>query len=384
MEAPMRILLVMPRMRYLNPTTELILDALGKAGPCMLHGPGYVPHDELALPIPEVVRRHGPFDAVIVHQYLTLGTLAQAAGSCWFGFDVARVVRDHPRFPEGLADVGTTLASLCTLIDQYALPASMRDRLERFPGAIITWPRDSYQPQNVSSDLDAAADITGEFASFWESNARRIIPVHHVVDETEFVPFDTPGRNRRVVIPGNLYARRRDAVRRLDAEQLVSTPAMQTVLRLSMKLLRGHAMRHRAALAFLRTGYRHVLARASIAIADGSGFDLPVRKYFEVPAAGSALLAYPCAGIAGIGHIDSETFASLSPGDDVAERVRALLADEDYRRSLAAKGQAMVRARHTGRKRAEQIMACLSALAEGQFAGATWEGGELAVARTAT
>jgi len=373
----LRLLLIAPRMRYLNPTTELILDALGAIAECVPHGPGFSPEDSLAHPIPEVLRRRGPFDAILVHQYFAVGNLAAAASACWLGFDLARFLRAFPAFPAALDDVGVPVVALCTMIDQYAMPSWMRDRLEAFPGTIITWPRDSYDPDRVLSDADGAVIATREFASFSTDNARRIIPVHHVVGRADVVPADAPGRAPAVAIPGHLYVRRRGALRRLKQEGLLHRSVTQNLLRVALKLAGGRMLRHRGAITALRAGYTRVLGSAAIAAVDGSVYDLPVRKYVEVPAAGCAMLAYPCAGINGMGHVAGETFLELAGNDDVIEHARALLADAPRRLALAARGQAMVLARHTGEVRARQIAACLSAIIDGHYAGATWRAGEL-------
>ena len=108
---------------------------------------------------------------------------------------------------------------------------------------------------------------------------------------------------------------------------------------------------------------------------DGGAYDMMIRKFVEIPAAGALMLARPCAGFEALGFRDGESAIILDETDPVGQ-VLALLETPDRLQSIAGKGQQLVWSKHSIHARAQQMAASLGRIQEERFAGSFWNEGE--------
>jgi hypothetical protein len=104
------------------------------------------------------------------------------------------------------------------------------------------------------------------------------------------------------------------------------------------------------------------------------GFGLPVRKFFEIPAAGALLLCSPCTGYEELGFVDGIHYYAVEPHDlpaFVQEIIRTGAGS-----AVAASGRKVVANNHSLQARAQQIRRCLDGLLNGTYRGARWQKGE--------
>jgi hypothetical protein len=104
------------------------------------------------------------------------------------------------------------------------------------------------------------------------------------------------------------------------------------------------------------------------------GFGLPVRKFFEIPAAGALMLCSPCTGYQELGFVDGAHYHSVEPDDlpEVLEELTRTGAGHD----VAVAGRKVTAKNHSLQARAQQIALCLDALTKGTYRGARWRQGE--------
>ena len=107
------------------------------------------------------------------------------------------------------------------------------------------------------------------------------------------------------------------------------------------------------------------------------GFGLPVRKFFEIPAAGPLFLCRPCTGYRELGYVDSVHYLSVEPNDlpGLLQELTRTGAGHD----VAIAGRKVTATIHSLQARARQISVCLEALAKGTYRGARWHEGEFVV-----
>ena len=107
-----------------------------------------------------------------------------------------------------------------------------------------------------------------------------------------------------------------------------------------------HCMDASAARAVMGEDYARQLNASHFAPACGTMAGEVVRKHFEIPGAGSCLIAErtPMVEAAGFRHMETCVFAD---SDDVVEVVEGLLADPDLLHRISRAGHDLVHARHT-------------------------------------
>lgn len=102
----------------------------------------------------------------------------------------------------------------------------------------------------------------------------------------------------------------------------------------------------------------------------------PIRKFFEIPANGAALVCEPCNGFEALGFRDGEN-AIVCNAAEVANVGRRLKIDIDAAQAIADAGRRLIGERHTLSVRASQLRHALDAAQDGKWHGAEWQEGEL-------
>lgn len=111
----------------------------------------------------------------------------------------------------------------------------------------------------------------------------------------------------------------------------------------------------------------------------GSGLLYPVRKFFEVPAAWSTMLAYPCTGFTDYGFVDGENVVVCQP-EEAGKVARHVLQDRARCERLAAKAWETVHRLHRVEQRVSDVLAALQRLSRQQLKGAEFVDGHYEIA----
>jgi hypothetical protein len=137
----------------------------------------------------------------------------------------------------------------------------------------------------------------------------------------------------------------------------------------------GGPNRYKSGVQLIRRYYREQINRSRISFAEGSGFDIPVRKFLEIPTYGSLLAAIPCNGAVDMGLIDGETFIAADQ-NTIGDVTMEMLRDPGRALRIIGAAQSMIRRCHSQEARMEQFELCFSAVRSGHYAGAEWTAGQ--------
>jgi hypothetical protein len=370
-----RFLIFAPAFSYMNPTTELFYTALRRKHDTVFYGPGYVPMDQLDADARKIYEERGPFDAVFLHQYFLCDSVSEASSSVYFPFSVRKFSRAFPRFPLNLDNFPCPLFAVLLLLDPYALTDFHWKLITEFPGWIITWDSSCAR---VDGDFYNVADAIRSpsriFHDLHEQYPQKLIPFHHIISDDEFSLSDWHARAYDIAVPGTGYVRRRQAITSLDAHKLYRAPK-PFPLTMARYIYLGRPYRYKSGLRLIRHYYREQIRRSRISFAEGSGFDIPVRKFFEIPAYGSLLAAIPCNRASDMGLVDGETFIAVDE-NSIVDVAMEMLRNPDRALGIIVAAQAMIRRCHSQDARMEQFEMCFSAIQSGRYSGAEWRAGQ--------
>jgi hypothetical protein len=276
-----------------------------------------------------------------------------------------------------------------TAMDPYALPDKYAKIIAELDGYFFAWAEGFTRPldeldfdvfsreeffaryNKLGRDFDRWRKITAQYR-------HKFINLGHFIAETEFAWTSLYNRRDKAVVSGQMYIRR-DAARRTLARQ--KNLARSGQFRFAFSLM-DHAGLRPHARPLLQTLYNQTFFQNIVsmryAYTDGSGYDYPIRKYFEIPALGTLLLCEPCAGFEKLGFVDRKNAVVVTPADigDAIEWLRKSPLDAQ---AIADAGRKLVWDRHSLHARAEQFGRCLASIAAGRFRGSRWESGELLV-----
>jgi hypothetical protein len=369
--------------RYVNRTLECQLRAIGAVVELRRYGPGYSSKDELATGPEEWMSRHGPFDLILFDSYVFEFPVIAARPKAF--------VADWLRFPESqFREAGPALHSfardydgqkiLIANWDTYAITDETVGRLISENCLVIDW---SMAEMSLAEKLalpgaggagSGRGFLGGRGTDHWLEFRRQrpqaVIEFPHCIGEEEFDFTPVAGRPLSIAVPGTAYAERRLLYGDI--------PLGKRFQKLSIKVAdRAYYARNssltRAKLAEIHDRYDVELASARAAFVSGSVYRVPVRKYFEVPAAGAAPIGQTCEGFAELGFQDGVNFIRAETPEAVREALQAT--DDDQLAKIAENARRLVWERHSVHARSEQFGLVANAIVQGRYRGSGWHSG---------
>jgi hypothetical protein len=385
-----RTLFVGINYRYINPTMSLLPAALGAACELHFYGPGFVGDAILAQGIDRYVESIGGVDLVF--------TSKDFCG----GYEADRLSRFVSRYvvllnggqvtSHVLADVSQFLQEnkrrvIVSLIDvdPHAVDHATLDMFLSHGDYFFGWGEGFL---NTLGDANASARehhlrkkqakgfTLGLFDEFVKLHAKAIINLGHFVSNGEFYWGSLANRRFDVAVPGARYARRQETERLLERAKgiVLAHPrygiAYQIAERLSARPFSKFYLSHLYNLAFQR-----LLSRCKICITDGGMNNFPVRKFFEIPAAGALLVCWPATGMESLGFVSGVNCLFIRSEAEASASVAAVMANPGKFERVAAAGRDLVLREHSLSARTTQLRTAIQRIHAGTFAGSGWHDG---------
>ncbi|MBD0381565.1 glycosyltransferase [Paenibacillus sedimenti] len=110
---------------------------------------------------------------------------------------------------------------------------------------------------------------------------------------------------------------------------------------------------------FIGGNYAREISRSKIFFTDDLIYKYPIKKYFEVPACKTLLLASGSQELRDLGFLDEETFVEINQ-KNYYKKAKYYLQNEKERMKIAQQGYEMVHTRHTTEIRVKQFLEYIS------------------------
>lgn len=393
----MKLLFVDAYHHYLNPTSGLLPALLSAAaGDVTFYGPGFSSPAELERGIGDYVDRSGPYDGVFLGMQVPL--------SAWDEYRLARNARHIKRytafgsktelllpfFRDVLQNIHKLpvkfkLISLLNF-DYYAATTRHTDLFELLDAYVVT-PGDQF-----AHGADELPDwawkerhfvrkksmISNAWIDYLGRNPSRVLSLPHFLADSEFSFRGLADRRERISIPGVEYVLRKQG-RRVLAEHGVR-PASKPIFNLVRYAdrLGLHVFSNFLLLTMYHAAYRGNLIDTRLVYTAREGFGIPVRKFFEIPAAGAVLMCVPPPNFEELGFRGGENFVEVST-ESLPDAIEALERDPVRAQTIASAGRNLVFERHSLAARGRQLAQCFEAMEMGCYFGSRWNKGEFEV-----
>jgi len=387
----MKILYIDICARTVNPTNSLIPALLRLSADLVCYGPGFVDESELKNGIAEFVGRHDEFDFYVM---------------TWFSPELRdNDIRSYyryacPNYPTALlrtfaSDVTaflkrSTVPKILFLTgrDIYGISEQNAELIAEINGYLVSWAVGFSKPL---SELDVFTSeeffarkkgrVFGRWHDLVAKYEHKFINFAHFVAETEFAWTSLDNRRDKVVVPGQIYVRRKAARRKLlELGILARSGGFKRLMSIMDHIgLRPHAR------PLIQSLYNRTFTRsietARYAYTDGYGYDRPIRKFFEIPALGTVLLCTPCAGFSDLGFVNRENAVVVAP-EAVGDAVAWLRESPADAQRIAEAGRQLIWDKHSLHARAEQFKACLKSISSQRYLRSRWNKGNFIVDET--
>ncbi|WP_416916215.1 MAG: glycosyltransferase [Roseicyclus sp.] len=379
----MRVLYVSVDLFYTNPTGRLLSAVIDHISDVKFFGPGFVSTEELSSGLNSFVDRNGPFDIVLATEKVAL-----IDPNADFSSEIERYKRLYYfNFPES---------------DLRFLPQIASDyRLLKIPRVLSLLQNDLYNWNNSHADMIlASADVilsnglenvvyvdemqnrssepwamgaTDVFVGLVKEYPSRFASFPLFVSDSEVCRVPHVFRPNRWAVPGVRYRARRIAAEKLalSGHKLSRRPPGSYIHKAAEMIGRMPYSGIAAAQYF----FRREMENARAVYTCGSVLRQPIRKFFEIPAAGALLVCEPCAGLSDYGFEHDSSCLIISP-EDILEADQFLNDHSERAQDIARRAQKLVIAKHSTLARSVQLAAVFKRLLAGTFAGARWSNGE--------
>lgn len=385
----MKLLYIGICAKYINPTNSLLPATIALHNEVVLYGPGYVSAEVLARGIERFVEEHGGFDLVLSSR--PGWEMGEADVAFLRRFTVSRV--DMATVLPFAADVRAFLKKtdflkvlFLTDLDVHAVSQSAIDGLKESGAWFVTWGQGF---SRALSDLDvfskeefyarkANQSKLGLWHAFSEECNSRFLSLGHFVAETEFDWGGLNERPYRISVPGQRYVRRREMEALLRANGIplpraAAKPLFSLIDRIGVRPYANAALQ-----TYYGVQFRELIANSQSAYTDGSGYERPIRKFFEIPALGTILLCTPFPGFEKLGFEHRKNALIVDPTDvlDVLEELKQF-PEEACR--IAAAGRDLIWNSHSAHARGSQLASCFGAIRAGVYQGSDWSDGQFTI-----
>lgn len=393
MQKKKRVLYIGIENKYLNATMSYIPTMLAAYQDAIFYGPGYVSDAVLAQGIERFVDKTGNVDVVIAPTHLCLKTDPIEAAKFYRNvtlhyWDMSCLADFLANAREFLSKITLPKIGMLMDLDTYASKQENLDAIAATVDYFTAW-GPGFFPLSIDElkvfnkeafyHRKKATREFGLWTGFVEQQKHRWINMGHFVAESEFFWGDLSHRPYDIFVPGQPYYRRKDAADKLNASARYTTPSVlykkffSALDRIGAKPYSHYILHHLYNLIFI-----HKIKQSRIAVTDGSGYDEPIRKFFEIPACGSLMLCWPCTGLESLGFSDGESAVFIDDAHFL-EQVDSLLNDHENTQRIAEQGRSIVFANHSLAARALQFHHTLESILSGRFRGSIWKNGSFEI-----
>lgn len=391
----MKILYADVNVKYMNPTPNLMPALMQTINEdATFYGPGFVSQDEIDIGIQKWCELTGPYDAIIVGSWtpILVDSYEVAVDNSLnflnkyvvrsFQLDTAKTfIQD---IQQNLNKLDVPLKIYCGLAyDYYATSQAQIDKIEALGLSLIA-PNHQFSqrledlPEFIKQEpyyQKKAKRLSNSWQDFVSQQPERIITATHFVSPDEFSFNALAVRNNLISVPGVGYHLRKEAIKNLRTKGYynISSASFSSVYKLANRLgLRVYG--RSIPLKLFNFLFFRVLSNTKFIYTARGAFGTPVRKFFEIPAAGALLLCTPCLGYDELGFNNNEHYIETAPGGlvDVLDK---LSSEFKTTQRIATAGRKLVDSKHSINARANQIRACLNEMVDGNYLGSYWDKG---------
>jgi hypothetical protein len=383
---------------HLNPTATYFPQLIEAAVPDIsFYGPGFSSPEVLAKGLLGWIRETGPYEVIFIGPNSPIladnldddvirRTLHYMRRFTAHGHADAQIVAFLEDLFAALPKVGIEHRVVTSLnFDYYAATAAQVQRLqdlnltligpnEQFVRPFAELPEFVVQEKHYRRKKARLSDC---WFDFLHAHPERVITALHYVLPSEFSYTPIHLRRPVVAVPGVEYHLRKKANAELRRSGVRMASKWYFHLFRILNRLGVPVYAHPMGLYMYNQGFQRTLKTSRYVYTAPGGFGLPIRKFFEIPAAGALFLCRPCTGYQELGFVDGVHYLSAEPND--LPGLLQELARTGAGHDVAISGRKVTANNHSLQARAQQIQLCLEALTHGTYRGARWHQGNFVV-----
>ena len=385
-----RALIFSIKRNYINPSFNILLKVLSEVFEVTFYGPGYDEVRYLDNDLYEVYNQLGPFDAVFIDQWLYSNPERHVLKTLFTSRSLnftksARKYADNVDFGKGFSKIPVD-KFLFSWIDLYSCTKEEGDDLKDFPGYIFGCPLYLAAPNSLLEENQSKEKFPFTATDYYEKSLsdreRDIIPFCHVIEDKE-IKLNSSIWKVDISVPGFPYYERKLIYNYLKNEaklNVLQKQNMQSYIENIACRLPINFTNKKPYIFIQQKFFRKLIRQSFCSYTDGSQFDYPLRKFFEIPALGSILLARPFHNCHKMGFKDRENFFNVS-ASNILDIYSELRQNPEYANQVRNNARNLIIKSHSKDAWVGYLSEIWGAIKAGSFYGCEWENGKICVRR---
>jgi len=387
----MKILYLDINIQYHNPTRNNIVLLLKNISDLYIYGLGYQSESVLNQGVEEFYKDNAPFDFIITNEHIIFGTqnissnLATTVDAYrrnyYLQFDLSHIrdnLNDMYDFFQKKEIINRAIFLLES--DYYNFQQQKIDRLKSLNAYIIGWGDSFLAPVEKLEDLKResfGAKANNNWYNFVLKNPQ-IIQFPHFVNSSEYYFENLDNRKNTIQVAGTNYYHRKKVLEVISNTKYKSKPKIYPKIYSIMRKLKIKPDTHPILMRLYNTLFRNEIEQTKYIFTCGSGLEWAIRKFFEIPALGSLLLAKPFYNAENLGFIDGKNYIKTDYRD-IIDKIEWLQKNPQEAQEIAKSGQDMIWKKHSLDARSKQLKKSFEKIIENRFNGTYWKYGEFYV-----
>lgn len=381
-----RVLWIDVDARFLNRTRNLLPFCLASECDVKFYGPGYTSGDTLSAGLTSFLGENGPFDVLVTSPHIAFASLAKLSSidqvyqrNYAFKFNISHL-QSIVQIAQDLVECKLPRVGFFLETDYYNWTSHEVDAIETCLDYVVGLAPPFWRDLNAMPRLHReifANNVTDVWWNWSRANRDRVASILPMIDASEVHYSALANRPHKWSVLGVGYAARSEAAKALTDAGL--SPLGSSRWRVAFGALKRLGVIRREtdfSLSHLNFDFQQRLAQSRASFTCGSGLGMPIRKFFEIPAAGAVLVCQPFAGFNEAGFEDRVN-AIVSEPEDILEVHKWLEANPEEAQEIADAGRSLVVKRHSVMARARQFAQILSRISKRQPLNYYWQDGRL-------
>ncbi|MAP24502.1 MAG: hypothetical protein CMM87_03105 [Rickettsiales bacterium] len=376
--------------RYsLYPSLEVLIKVLEKVFDLTLCGPGYSTENKTYFHSPkDAFDRLGGFDAAFIDLGLYVLNKETALS------DIRRYNNNF--FPASVLkckiakNFSKDFNTLCcekflSLVgmDPYGCTEDVYKSILNFPGKLVAYPSYFMSPKKEVLALKKKEIFHDKVNFLYErvlnSRKKDVIPYAHALSDIEF-NFKKKKFKYDISVPGCSYIRRKEMKSFLEEEGLFKFKGYYRVKNFLGAIdnkNQGSVLR-KFHIMYMRFLHRQLISNGFSTYTDGSQLNYLVRKFLEIPAFGSILLAAPFYNHSKAGFIEGKHFIKTNR-ENIVDTITYLKKDYQYAQTIRQNSFEMVKEKHSETAWVNYFMKIWNLIVSKNYEEAFWDNENLQI-----
>ena len=198
--------------------------------------------------------------------------------------------------------------------------------------------------------------IGKNYFNFVKDRGNKIISFGHLVDDNEITFKHISNRKFDATVPGVHYLRRKEAYNEIKKIKSIKVQKEKKIIKKLLYKFPKNEFLTKVFMEHYTKSFKHQLINSKSCITDGGIIDLTIRKFLEIPAAGSLLICWPTKDLIDMGFENEKNAIFIESAKDLNGLYKHLKQNKEWWQRLSSEGQNLVIENHTISSRSKSLI----------------------------